>query len=119
MGAAGRSEGPLFRHLMRGGELTDDPMSDRAVARLVQRCAASAGYDPTLYAGHSLRAGFLTEAANNRASIFKMQDVSRHKSVQVLSEYVRSGKIRRSRRGELSLGGSLETRHPHSSRMEV
>ena len=93
MAAAGHSEGPLFRRLTRGDELTDDPMSDRAVARLVQRCAASAGYDPTLYAGHSLRAGFLTEAANNRASIFKMQDVSRHKSVQVLSEYVRSAEL--------------------------
>lgn len=93
MAAAGHADGPLFRRLSRRDDLTDDRMSDRAIARLVQSCAAAAGYDPGLYAGHSLRAGFLTEAANNRASIFKMQDVSRHKSVQVLSEYVRSAEM--------------------------
>ena len=93
MAAARHSEGPVFRRLTRKDELTGDRMSDRAIARLVQRCAAAAGYDPAHYAGHSLRAGFLTEAAANRASIFKMQDVSRHKSVQVLSEYVRNAEL--------------------------
>lgn len=90
MATAGHRDGPLFRLLTRGDALTADRMSDRAVARLVQRYAAAAGFDPAVFSGHSLRAGFLTEAASNRASIFKMQDVSRHKSVQVLSEYVRS-----------------------------
>ena len=93
MAQAGHQDGPLFRRLTRGDALTSDRMSDRAVARLVQRYAAAAGYDPAQYAGHSLRAGFLTEAASNRASIFKMQDVSRHKSVQVLSEYVRNAEL--------------------------
>lgn len=46
---------PLFRRLTRNDQLTGQPMSDRAVARLVQRCAAAAGYDPGLFAGHSLR----------------------------------------------------------------
>lgn len=100
MAAAGHKEGPLFRRLTRGGELTKDPMSDRAIARLVQRCAADAGLDPTLFAGHSLRSGFLTEAARQGASIFKMRDVSRHKSVQVLSEYVRDAELFRDHAGE-------------------
>ncbi|MFC3216521.1 MULTISPECIES: site-specific integrase [Sphingomonadaceae] len=93
-------EGPLFRRLTRGGALTADPMSDRAVARLVQRCAADAGFDPVDYAGHSLRSGFLTEAARQGASIFKMRDVSRHKSVQVLSDYVRDFEMFRDHAGE-------------------
>ncbi|API61277.1 integrase (plasmid) [Tardibacter chloracetimidivorans] len=92
--------GPLFRRLTRGGELTADPVSDRAVARLVQRCAAAAGFDPTDYAGHSLRSGFLTEAARQGASIFKMRDVSRHKSVQVLADYVRDFEMFRDHAGE-------------------
>ncbi|WP_240502329.1 site-specific integrase [Sphingomonas panacis] len=81
---------PLFRRLTRSDQLTDDPMSDKAVARLVKRCAAAAGYDASKFSGHSLRAGFLTEAASQGATIFKMQEVSRHKTVQILSEYVRS-----------------------------
>lgn len=92
--------GPLFRRLTRGGVLTADPMSDRAVARLVQRCAADAGFNPAEFAGHSLRSGFLTEAARQGASIFKMRDVSRHKSVQVLSDYVRDAELFRDHAGE-------------------
>lgn len=91
--AAGHTDGPLFRRLSRTDALTSSPMSDRAVARLVQRYAAAAGYDPTHYAGHSLRAGFLTEGAAQGATIFKLQEVSRHKSVQVLSDYVRSAEL--------------------------
>ncbi|ARR57777.1 integrase (plasmid) [Rhizorhabdus wittichii DC-6] len=81
---------PLFRRLTRSDQLTGEPMSDKAVARLVKRYAASAGYDASKFSGHSLRAGFLTEAASQGATIFKMQEVSRHKTVQILSEYVRS-----------------------------
>jgi hypothetical protein len=68
-------------------------MSDRAVARVVQQRVAAAGLDPADFAGHSLRAGFLTSAARAGASIFKMREVSRHKTVQVLADYVRDAKI--------------------------
>jgi formate dehydrogenase assembly factor FdhD len=43
--------------------------------------------DPGAFSGHSLRSGFLTSAAG--ASLFKMMDVSRHKSVDTLRGYVR------------------------------
>jgi hypothetical protein len=36
------------------------------------------------FGAHSLRAGFLTSAARRGASVFKMRDVSRHKSMDVL-----------------------------------
>jgi integrase len=91
---------PLFRRLTRGDALTPAPMSDKAVARLVKRCAAAAGYDATRFSGHSLRAGFLTEAASQSATIFKMQEVSRHKTVQILSDYVRSADRFRDHAGE-------------------
>src|ERR1700750_3100111 len=42
---------------------------------------------------HSLRAGFLTSAAGRGASIFKMMDVSRHKSVDTLRGYVRDAEL--------------------------
>jgi hypothetical protein len=46
-----------------------------------------------LFAGHSLRSGFLTSAAGRGASIFKMMDVSRHKSVDNLRGYVRDAEL--------------------------
>jgi site-specific recombinase XerD len=93
MAAAGHSDGPLFRRLTRQDTVTDDPMSDRAVARLVQVAARKAGLDERQFGGHSLRAGFLTESAARGATIFKMQEVSRHRTVQILSEYVRSAEL--------------------------
>lgn len=100
LAASGITEGPLFRRLTRGDEPTDDRVSDRFVARLVQRCAAAAGYRPADYGGHSLRAGFLTEAARSGASIFKMREVSRHKSMQVLADYVRDAELFENHAGE-------------------
>lgn len=81
--------GPVFRKLTPQGRLTGKPMSDRGVALVVKARAAAAGYDPELFSGHSLRAGFLTEAGRQGASPFKMKDHSRHKSLEMVSEYVR------------------------------
>ncbi|MFW2850375.1 tyrosine-type recombinase/integrase [Sphingomonas sp. TX0543] len=86
----GGAPGPLFTRVGTRGEFTMEAMSDRSVARLVKRYARLQGLDPEVMAGHSLRAGFLTEAARTRASLAKMQEVSRHKSVTVLLGYVRS-----------------------------
>ncbi len=94
------TNGFLFRRLGAGSMVTTAPMSDRAVARLVQARAAAAGYDAAAFAGHSLRAGFLTAAARAGASVFKMREVSRHKSMQVLADYVRDAELFRDHAGE-------------------
>jgi hypothetical protein len=65
-------------------------INDGPVFRPVKRYAELAGLDPALFAGHSLRAGFLTSAAEAGASVFKMMAVSRHRSVDTLQSYVRS-----------------------------
>ena len=92
-GGVGHEEEPLFRRLTRGDEPMATAMSDRAIARLVQGAAVRAGLDPRRFAGHSLRAGFLTESAARGATIFKMQEVSRHKTVQILADYVRNAEL--------------------------
>jgi hypothetical protein len=46
-----------------------------------------------------LRAGFLTSAARRGASVFKMRDVSRHKSMEVLQGYVRDAEMFRDHAG--------------------
>ncbi len=98
----GIADGFLFRRLTAGpaGVVTPSPMSDRAVARLVQVRVAQAGYVAGDFAGHSLRAGFLTAAARAGASVFKMREVSRHKSMQVLADYVRDAELFRDHAGE-------------------
>ena len=50
---------------------------------------AGRAWIPPSYAGHSLRSGFLTSAAESGASIWKLSEVSRHKSLDTLRGYVR------------------------------
>jgi integrase len=87
---AGIAAGPLFRRLQRGDRVGRSRLTAQSVALIVKRLAGAVGLDPTRYAGHSLRSGFLTSAARARASIFKMADQSRHKSLDVLRAYVRN-----------------------------
>jgi integrase len=92
LGAAAITKGPVFRSIRKGGQV-GDRLTDRSVAEIVKRHAKRVGLDPVLFAGHSLRAGFLTSAATRGASIFKMMDVSRHRSVETLRGYVRDAEI--------------------------
>lgn len=92
--AAGIADGFVFRRFVsKADRLSDQPMDDAGVALVVKRRAAAAGLAAAGFSGHSLRSGFLTAAARAGASIWKMQEVSRHKSVQVLSGYVRSAEL--------------------------
>jgi hypothetical protein len=65
----------------------------------VKNYARCAGLNGANFSGHSLRSGFLTSAATRGASIFKMMDVSRHKSVDTLRGYVRDAEIFRDHAG--------------------
>jgi integrase len=87
--AAGINEGPLFRPVAKGGRLGAHRLSDKSVCDLVKAYAARLGLKAADFGAHSLRAGFLTSAARRGASVFKMRDVSRHKSMDVLQAYVR------------------------------
>ena len=59
------------------------------VALIVKSYADAASLDPLEFSGHSLRAGFATSAAETGASILKIMETTRHKSVDVLASYVR------------------------------
>jgi len=76
------------------------PLSDRAVVRLAQAGAATAGYDPDCFVRHSLPAGFLTAAARSGAGVFKIREVSRHRSMQALADYVRDAELFGNHAGE-------------------
>ena len=89
LAAAEISTGPVFRSVAKGGRVQEEALSAFSAAQIVKHYAARAGLDPVLFAGHSLRAGFLTSAAEAGASVFKMMEVSRHKSVDTLRGYVR------------------------------
>lgn len=82
--------GPLFRHLTRKGELTPQPVRGDEIAGIVKRRARAAGLDPARFAGHSLRAGHVTEAIRQGVSDVQIMATTRHKSVTMLLRYHRT-----------------------------
>ena len=97
--AAGITDGPVFRPIAKGGRLLAGALTAQSVALVIKVHAKRAGLDPAEYAGHSLRAGFLTTAAEHGANIFKMMEVSRHRSVDTLRGYVRRADLFRDHAG--------------------
>jgi Phage integrase family len=89
---AGIRSGAIFRNVNRHGRV-GERLTDQSVSDIVKEHAARLRLDPNQYAGHSLRAGFLTSAASRGASIFKLMDVSRHRSVDTLRGYVRDAEL--------------------------
>jgi integrase len=99
MVAAKITSGPIFRPIFNGGLVSTDRLSDRAVAEIVKPYAKRTGLDPTSFSAHSLRAGFLTSAAQSGASAFKMMDVSRHKRMDTIRGYIRDSELFRDHAG--------------------
>jgi site-specific recombinase XerD len=97
--AAGITEGPVFRPVRKGGKVRYQRLTAQSVRLVVKAYAASVGLDAAEFSAHSLRSGFLTSAARRGASIFKMRDVSRHKSMDVLQSYVRDADLFRDHAG--------------------
>ncbi len=89
LSAAGITTGPIFRRMGRGGRVFAEGLTPFSIGQVVKRYVEAAGLDPAEFGGHSLRAGFLTSAAENGASILRMMDVSLHRRVDTLRGYVR------------------------------
>lgn len=86
------SHAPFFRAIAKNGNLSTTPLSSSSVHGAVRRRAGAAGYDETLVAslgGHSLRAGFVTQAFRNGADAHAIMRQTGHKSVGMLEVYAR------------------------------
>ncbi len=81
-------EGPLFRPIVRG-KVVDRRLTARQVARIVKKYAVKAGLDPELFAGHSLRSGFMTEGHDRRVELERLMRQSGQKSRDVAAGYAR------------------------------
>ena len=91
--AAGIGDGPVFRRVNKADRVGAEALTAEAVALVVKRYAARAGFRAAEFAGHSLRSGFLTLGAEAGASVFKLVEVSRHKSMDTLRGYVRRAEL--------------------------
>lgn len=93
LGHRGDEPGPFFVRLSIDGALTRERLSPAGVASVVQRLAAAIGLNATRYAGHSLRAGLATAAAELGASDRAIMSRTGHRSSEMVGRYVRHGSL--------------------------
>ncbi len=85
------SKGALFVRMTSAGTVTRNRLSGAAVAQIVKQRVSEIGIDPSMYSGHSLRAGFVTAAARAGAAAWQIKQQTGHKSDHVLAGYIRDG----------------------------
>jgi integrase len=110
--AAGITAGPVFRRIWlpkqprpTGGEppaappapplprLGAQPITPWAVAAIVKTRAAAAGFGGRDFGGHSLKRGALTTGMDRGEHPAKLKRLGRHKSFDVLGEYLEFGDL--------------------------
>lgn len=82
-------DGPIWRGVDRWENVSDHRLSVRSIDLIVKRSIALVGLDRRDYAGHSLRAGLATSAADAGKSLDAIMRQTRHKSVEVARGYIR------------------------------
>lgn len=100
---AGIKDGPIFRRVRRGDKV-GEPLAAAAVRDIVVERAALAGLPPE-FAAHSLRSGFVTEAARQKVPLGEVMAMTGHASPASLIGYFRSAESSRSAGARLLKGG--------------
>lgn len=90
---AGVETGPLFRAVDRWENVSSEALSTDGVHRIIKRACARVGLEATLYSGHSLRAGFITQAARAGKPERVIMRHSGHSDLKTLREYIREGSL--------------------------
>jgi integrase len=78
----------VFRSVSRHGAVGSS-VSTRAIGDVVKFYAQRAGFDPAEFGGHSLRAGFVTSAADKGANADRIMDHTGHRSHAMVRIYTR------------------------------
>ena len=96
--AAGIRSGPVFRRLTN--DRIGEGLSPAAVRDIVKRRAAAAGVGEG-FSAHSLRSGFVTEAARQKVSLPETMALTGHTSVATVLRYFQAGAAGTSRAAAL------------------
>lgn len=109
--AAGIVDGPVFRPVSRSGRVRGEVsaqvapksaggvlaqlepkhsrLTTQAVADIVKKYTAAAGLDAATFGAHSLRAGYITSAAERGADLARIMDQSGHRDPRTVVGYIR------------------------------
>ena len=76
---------------MKSGRIFN--ISDKTVALIIKKYSNLAGLDSNKYAGHSLRSGFATSAAEAGAEERSIMSMTGHKSTEMVRRYIKEANL--------------------------
>ncbi len=85
--------GPIFRRFSKGSTLTEKRLTDQTVVLLMKKYLELAGIENKNFAGHSLRSGFATVAAEAGADERSIMAMTGHKTTQMVRRYIKEANI--------------------------
>ena len=85
--------GPIFRRFTKSLGLTDKRLTDQSVVFLMKKYLNLAGIDNKNFAGHSLRSGFATVAADSGADERSIMAMTGHKSTEMVRRYIKEANL--------------------------
>ncbi len=85
--------GPIFRRFSKGLNLTEQRLSDQTVVLLIKEYLNLAGVENSNFAGHSLRSGFATVAADSGADERSIMNMTGHKTTQMVRRYIKEANL--------------------------
>jgi len=85
---AGERSQSLFRAVKANGAI-GGPIDGHAITAVVKQAAAAVGFDPAHIGGHSLRAGFVTQAFRSGADAHSIMRQTGHRDPKTLEIYAR------------------------------
>ena len=85
--------GPIFRRFSKGSALSNKRLTDQSVVLLMKQYLNLAGIENSNFAGHSLRSGFATVAAESGADERSIMAMTGHKSTQMVRRYIKEANI--------------------------
>ena len=87
------NSGPIFRRFSKGSSLTNTRLSDQSVVLLIKEYLNLAGIENKNFAGHSLRSGFATVAAESGADERSIMAMTGHKTTQMVRRYIKEANL--------------------------
>ena len=83
-------ESPVFRWISKKDQIEWRVLIDQRIVAIVKEYCDQIGLDPSCFAAHSTRSGYVTSCSERGVPISEMMKRTRHKAVSSLSVYMKS-----------------------------
>ena len=86
----GEGESPVFRWISKKDVIEWRVLIDQRIVAIVKHYCAEIGHDPSCFAAHSTRSGYVTSSSERGVPVSELMKRTRHKAVSSLQVYMKS-----------------------------